>query len=452
MNSKVKQSYRLSLWLGVFLAVLVTGTLRGSIDGVSGASFALTARGDYITTGDGNQMYCWGYALDPGAMQYPGPTLILAQNVPVTVTLKNALPPLAGNVSFVIPGMVVTAAGGLAGALTREAPPDGTTTVTYTFTPTRPGTYMYYSGTRLELQVEMGLLGAIIVRPTGFDPLHPRAYEHADTAYERETLFLCTEMDPRIHLLVDAKLRQVPAVDPYLALAATDFLSDYFPNYFFFNGRSAPDTMENPYEMANQPYNCLPIVHPGERLLARVVDCGNTQHAFHFHAAHLRIIARDGHLLTSGDPGPAGPGPDLGNLMYTNATIPGQTLDAIFRWVGITGWDIYGTDPAHMAVPLVDANLDGFDDTTWEYIADHGKPIPVTLPETSNLVNGPFWSGSPYLGATGVLPPGEGGLNPWAAYTYMWHSHTEKELTNWGLYPGGMLTMLFVVPNSVTIP
>ena len=29
---------------------------------------------------------------------------------------------------------------------------------------------MYHSGTNTELQVEMGLLGAIIVRPTGFDP------------------------------------------------------------------------------------------------------------------------------------------------------------------------------------------------------------------------------------------------------------------------------------------
>ena len=64
----------------------------------------------------------------------------------------------------------VTASGGVAGVLTQEAPADGMTTVTYTFVAANPGTYTYYSGTSMELEVEMGLYGAIIVRPTGFDP------------------------------------------------------------------------------------------------------------------------------------------------------------------------------------------------------------------------------------------------------------------------------------------
>ena len=49
------------------------------------------------------------------------------------------------------------------GLLTCEAAPGGT--VTYTFTASAPGTHAYYSGTQGDLQIEMGLYGAIIVLP-----------------------------------------------------------------------------------------------------------------------------------------------------------------------------------------------------------------------------------------------------------------------------------------------
>ena len=60
------------------------------------------------------------------------------------------------------------------GLLTQEAAPGST--VTYTFTATTPGTHAYYSGTQGDLQVEMGLYGAIIVLPQS-DPsrVHSRA-------------------------------------------------------------------------------------------------------------------------------------------------------------------------------------------------------------------------------------------------------------------------------------
>jgi FtsP/CotA-like multicopper oxidase with cupredoxin domain len=57
----------------------------------------------------------------------------------------------------------VAATGGVAGLLTQEAAPAGT--VTYTFTAGSPGTRAYYSGTQSDLQVEMGMYGAIIVLP-----------------------------------------------------------------------------------------------------------------------------------------------------------------------------------------------------------------------------------------------------------------------------------------------
>ena len=98
-------------------------------------------------------------------MQVPGPTLVVTEGQTVTVTLTDGLPGSAGNTSILFPGFNVTTTGGVAGLLTQEAAPGNP--VTYTFTASSPGTRAYYSGTQGDLQVEMGLYGAIIVLPNG---------------------------------------------------------------------------------------------------------------------------------------------------------------------------------------------------------------------------------------------------------------------------------------------
>jgi len=113
----------------------------------------------------------------------------------------------------------------------------------------------------------------------------------------------------------------------------------------------------------------------------------------------------------------------------------------------------YGTpaeDRAHECNDL--APVDGYDDTTKEWCEDHYKPIPVTIPNPLALTYGPFYSGSPYLGSFGVLPPGSEGVNINGGYFFMWHSHTEKELTNWDIFPGGMMSFVIIEPPGVAIP
>ncbi len=399
------------------------------IMGVASTTFNLTARVGRISTPDGASLLAWGYALDPGEMQYPGPTLIVNQGEQIVINLANQL---SQPVSIVLPGQRVTAQGGAPGKIAREAPPGGS--VSYTFRATHAGTYLYHSGTNPELQVEMGLVGALIVRPFA-GPMH--AYNHAATRFDREYLFLLTEMDPLIHNQVEAG-----------ELAAVDF-TKRFPIYWFINGRCAPDTMvEDGAEwLPHQPYGAMPRMHPGERLLMRVIGAGRDLHPFHHHGNHARVIAVDGRLLES----QAGAGPDLAHEVFTIQSAPGETVDAIFEWTGKgLGWDIYGS-LAENPHTCSDGNGDGFDDTTHEYCADHGKPFPVKLPQQLNLTFGGHWSGSPYLGTMGLLPPGEGGLNPTAGYPFMWHSHTEKEMTNGDIFPGGMMTMLFVEAPGVTI-
>lgn len=440
---------RLPKWKCAALATLlaaVGGNAFATIVGISGAAgapvFNFTARQDIISSADGNSHYAWGFADDAtGQMQYPGPTLIVKQGDIVTVNLRNALPATAAvPVSIIFPGQqgvvatCVTApcAGGV---LTTEVKTGGVTK--YTFVASQPGTYMYQSGTNPSLQVDMGLVGAIVVRP----PATGQAYNQLGTNFDREHLFLLTEMDPVIHVNVS---NQVAAGQPVSVDTTT-----FFPTMWFINGRNAPDTLQDAgvIWLPTQPYNALPRMHPGEKLLMRVANAGRDLHPFHHHASHALAIARDGRVLESAP----GAGPDLGTPDFTVRSVPGQTMDLIFEWTGKgLGWDVYGhKDPTN-------TNLIGAACTTTlqpgENIEDHCKPIPVQIPGSLDLAYGPYYSGSPFLGSFGVLPAGTGGLNVDASHFHMWHSHNEKEITTDNIFPGGMMTMLIIEPPGVTIP
>jgi len=439
---------------GLFLMLLLIALVpcaQAVIPGVSGTNFSFSVRDGYISLPDGGSLYTWGYAIDNNLMQYPGPTLIVNQGAVITITLKNELPASAGNVSIIFPGHTATASGGVAGSLTREAPPDGVTTVTYRFTATNAGTYTYHSGTRVDQQIDMGLVGAIIVRPAGFNPAAPTAYGHPDTAYDREYLFFLTEMDPVVHGY--AARGRLDLADP----------NAFWAVYWFINGRSAPDTMSAhgiPW-LPHQPYGAMARIMPGEKMLMRLVGGGRDLHPFHHHGNNSLVIARDGRMLSSA----ANAGTDLAYSDFTIAVGPGTTTDTIFQWTGAgMGWDIYGHQPDVDNAPTgnfpgaedVDYNangiLDGEDPMPGEDPNDHLKPFPVVLPEQQDLAFGGMWSGGPYLGTDGALPPGEGGLNAFGAFTFMWHSHNEKEMINNDIFPGGMMTMCFVEPPGTPIP
>ncbi len=447
-----------ALLAGVLLALGSVGA-QAAIEGINGTTFNLTAKVDNVSTADGGSVLLWGYADQDNKAgfgtraQYPAPTLIVNQGDTITIKLRNALsvagpdPDAVPNVSILFPGQAVTAFclnGGADGncpdgTLTMEAGNDGDV-VRYRFTANNAGTYMYHSGTNPGLQVEMGLTGALIVRPA----TEGQAYGHADTAYDYEELFFLTEMDPLIH-------QEVAFNGPDTELVQT-LLDNYFSNYWFINGRTAPDNFSPTFVnwLPTQPYQSVPRMHPGDKLLMRVVGAGRDMHPFHHHGEHARIIAVDGRMLESAP----GMGPDLATKVFTTPSIPGKTSDGIFEWTGEgLNWDIYGGSDVYSQIQMrhscngidLDADPDndaeaspGFDPVTHEYCPDHGKVFPVVLPEKLDLAFGGWWSGSPYLGSLGALPPGEGGLNPNGGFSFMWHSHTEKELTNYDIFPGGI--------------
>lgn len=401
--------------VGVLFAA---GGAGAAIPGITGPTFNLTAKSGFIYGSDGSAIYMWGYADGAAWMQYPGPTLLVNQGEMVSVTLTNEL---TVPVSILFPGQSgVTASGGTLGIFTQEAPPLGGT-VTYTFTAGHPGTFQYFSGTDSRLQTEMGLVGALIVRP----PVALQAYDHPATAFDREFLFVETELDPILHWLVEIGFTYL--VD----------WSAYFPTYYFLNGRNSPDTMAEvqvPW-LPSQPYNCMPMMHPGETILLRIVNAGRDFHPFHTHGHFMTIIAQDGRLRESAP----GLGPDVSYQDFTHTVPPGGTADALFSWDGAgLGWDIYGHLPGDSLAPN-------------ESALDHGKPMPVTLPGSLEVTYGTFYPGSPYLGSFGFLPPGLPAVNDSAAYFYMFHSHREKDMTSDGVFPGGMMTMLMIHPPDMEI-
>jgi FtsP/CotA-like multicopper oxidase with cupredoxin domain len=521
-------------------AALVAGGLfaapaQAAVPGITGPVFNLSASPSQASMPDGAQVYTWAYGcgaapagavagsapaasaptgvapagfasgkvgtISCGLAQLPGPTLIVTQGQPVTVNLYNGLPAVAGNTSIVFSGMAATATGGIQGLTAQEASPG--TTVTYTFTPTQPGTYAYYSGSRPELQVEMGLYGALVVLPSapvsgsactnyslrsintsvgGQDfRLTTSAYGNAQTCYDREFLFQFAEMDSDIHQAA------LVCVNAGAACTQIDVVTDpYHPNYFLINGRSFPDDEDSNFSpmYPNQPYNGNPQIHPGELMLLRVIGQGRWQHPFHIHANHGRVLARDGNLLLSPN---ANSTALAGPLYYTVPTVPGQAQDLLFTYTAKgLNWDIYGHNlnktsplpigPTAASNPAADPapcypDLNGYYSVTsnpaapitapnyYEWCADHNKPIPVTPPDPQIVANGLWYGGTPYLGLTQVplgggapqflstpLPPGTNIQNPSAGYAFMWHSHAERELTTNDVFPGGMLMMMIVQP------
>jgi FtsP/CotA-like multicopper oxidase with cupredoxin domain len=465
----------------VVLALLLAATASyAAAPGITGPAFNLIAQSASLTQPDGAMVYSWGYGCNGAptgfapstivgascsSMQVPGPTLIVHAGDAVTVRLINSLPTAAGNTSILFPGFNVTATGGVAGLLTREAPPVSSCpsvllcTVTYTFTASSPGTHAYYSGTQGDLQIEMGLYGAIIVLPAstpsgctavGAIPAHyvapgnsaeldyrlaGGAYNNPRSCYDREYLFQFSEMDPGIHSQALAQVNAITAKGGCRAGTAGCSLQvatePYHPAYFMINGRSMPDDMDPNYapQYPHQPYNGNPHMHPGELVLLRIIGQGRWQHPFHEHGNHVRILGRDGNLILSSaaasEVNLAGP------LLFTTTTTPGVTMDGIFYWTAKgLNWDAYGHNP-DSADPLAklscvpDAN--GYNSVTtalnyYEWCQDHNKPVesapfgdvagngPVTLPDANLFTNGAWYGGSPYLGpdattrATGCAP------------------------------------------------
>ena len=190
---------------GSLIALLLAALAApGPAAAVPRTSYTLSATAISLPMPDGRTVNFWAYAdvsipvygdahTGDGVFSVPGPVLEFLAGGIVTIRLSNRLAaalggnnPLLTNVptSLIIPGQFQTGAARPAGTNVPTVPtviagvlenPRAFTfsnqvapgqVVTYTFGPMKPGTYRYESGSHPQVQIPMGLYGAVIVRDT----------------------------------------------------------------------------------------------------------------------------------------------------------------------------------------------------------------------------------------------------------------------------------------------
>lgn len=378
------------------------------------SKFNLTAEAGYVTTPDGNSIFMWSYGDSSGSFQLPGPTLCVTSGDTVTVVLHNSLPEPT---SMIFPGQsgvladgnaaqpVFDSTGATLTSLVQPAAANGGS-VTYQFTAGSPGTYLYSSGTDVKKQKQMGLYGALVVRPNG----HPnQVNDRADSAFTsgQEYLFLLSEVDPDVHLAVEHN-------QPIN-------WSAYTARYFMINGRSMPDTLapNNASWLPNQPYGAMVHIQPWDKLknplpaTIRYLNAGTVNYPFHPHGSDERVVNQDGHAQQ----GPNGQ--DLSFLKYDLDVEPGQTVDTLMEW--------------HSEYDAV------------------SNPIPTQIPTVTDqlLVGTDTWfSESAYLGTKNAAPSFITDNNECGEYYHVAHSHALQQATNYGATFGGMMTLFRIDPPA----
>lgn len=209
----------------------------------------------------------WSFTDIAGTPKFPGPLLTVTEGDTVNITVYNDH---TVNHNFIIKGITTSTA-----AIT-----PGTSRM-YTFTAGAAGTYLYYDSLGNEVNREMGLYGALIVRPRdGNNTLFIGA-----PVYTFERTWVLGDMDAvRWNPVADANARApVPVNPPPVATAI------YKPNYFVINGKSGFDAMET----STGGDTAIDGLR-GQRVLIRIVNGGLFSQALHFHANHVQVLSKNG--------------------------------------------------------------------------------------------------------------------------------------------------------------
>jgi FtsP/CotA-like multicopper oxidase with cupredoxin domain len=244
-------------------------------------SFDLYAKTGTTTVYTGSPtINIWGFSsgptggTDPATL--PGPVLDVNQGECVGVTLHNVDIPGSMSLLFegqnMVPDTVGVGTGG---------------SITYTFAASNPGTFLYEAGLtpNNQIQVAMGLYGALIVRP----PIAGQAYSSASTAFDAEAVLVLSELDT---LLSNSA-------------SPTSFdIRNFKPKYLLINGKAYPGTTTFP-------------ASAGDNVLFRYVNAGLSSHSMAVLGFSQRVVAEDGNPFA------------YARRVAAESIAPGATLDAI---------------------------------------------------------------------------------------------------------------------------
>jgi len=255
---------------------------------------------------DGSTHRMWGFAectgVDTdgvtltgcGSASAPGPQINATTGDTLNITVQNTLDV---PVSVMVPGQ---ASGGSPATIMDSRSRNRATSLTseiaalatgmYTIPSLKEGTYLYQSGTVPQLQVPMGLYGALVV--TG--PDYPAAVA--------DPVILFSEIDPVQNARVDAAATALMAMGPEcLSLAEYDDPTsinyrataypctiDYKPTHLLVNGGSG-------FDLTTQS-DGITALAAGDTVLLRYLNAGQKMHTPSIVGLEQDVIAEDGNL------------------------------------------------------------------------------------------------------------------------------------------------------------
>jgi hypothetical protein len=314
-NNLMKRILAPGLVLGVFWLASLPATA---------AEYWLCAQSVNKMMPDSTMVPMWGFAMDDngnlgdkcpgGSATVPGPKLTVpAGETTLTIHLRNDL---TGSgiepVSIVIPGQAMptnsppVVDGGRVRSFVQVAEISGGTE-TYTWNNLQPGTYLYESGTHPQVQVQMGLYGAV----TKDSAVNNMAYPGVLYTEERDLFY--SEVDPALHAAV--------ANGDYGSPPWTSTLS-YIPKYFLLHGDY--DSVTHSWDdvsidTGTVPPTCIDSgIGQGDRLLLRMYNAGLRELAPMLLGAHFDLVAEGGKKYP------------FARTQYQTLLMPGSTKDAVF--------------------------------------------------------------------------------------------------------------------------
>ena len=230
---------------------------RTMLPGGEVREFRLVARQGKWEVAPGTAMEAWTYN-----GQVPGPELRVREGDLVRVVVKNALPvPTTIHWHGVDLDWRMDGPPGV-----NQDPIEPGKTFIYEFVAFPAGTRIYHSHVDPNVQMELGLYGALIIEPREPEPVR----------YDREYTYLLDE------LAVDFTTK--------VALGKADL-----PMRQFGNGRGGA-LLYDLFLMNGKAGSAIPplMLKAGERVRVRLINVGSLPHAMHTHGHIFKIVATDG--------------------------------------------------------------------------------------------------------------------------------------------------------------
>lgn len=227
--------------------------------------------------------------------------IVLTNRLPVPTSFMlsgRAIPtvtkPGLGGIPQTVSGVERNAQGRITSLLPSVPAPtaaDPNPTYTYTFKNLKPGTFLYRSGTNIQLQVQMGLYGACY-KPRSGGNSGGNVYEKKDGSlvpYDLSRTMIFSEIDPGVHAAVESGVYGDANLFPNTL--------DYRPKIFLINGNlyNPSGTRAKGNAFATMRKSDLGTDTDAD-LLIRMVNAGLTTRVPTFLGGYWKVISEDGHV------------------------------------------------------------------------------------------------------------------------------------------------------------